>query len=99
SAESMTRNVSENFRQTAGIVERYLRREEAEEIARRHTEFLGTHAAGFERRIAEGRVRDCHGDLRLEHVYMRPGEKPVVIDCIEFNDRFRFGDTCSDIAF
>jgi predicted kinase len=22
-----------------------------------------------------------------------------IIDCIEFNDRFRFGDTCSDVAF
>jgi len=47
--------------------------------------------------MISGKVRDGHGDLRLEHVYLRPA--PTIIDCIEFNERFRYGDVCSDIAF
>ena len=47
--------------------------------------------------------RDTHGDLRLSHVYYFPNREPpgdlVVIDCIEFNERFRFADPVSDMAF
>ncbi|MEQ1569586.1 MAG: AAA family ATPase [Myxococcota bacterium] len=62
-------------------------------------------AARFERhrellqaRASAGRVRDTHGDLRLEHVYVVDGEV-VVIDCIEFSDRFRYADVALDAAF
>jgi predicted kinase len=37
--------------------------------------------------------------LRLEHVYFEMDESITIIDCIEFNDRFRYGDVCADIAF
>jgi aminoglycoside phosphotransferase family enzyme/predicted kinase len=47
--------------------------------------------------------RDTHGDLHLDHVYLFP-DRPapddlVVIDCIEFNERFRFADPVADMAF
>jgi hypothetical protein len=45
-----------------------------------------------------GRVRDGHGDLRLEHVYSEE-DGLRIIDCIEFNDRFRYADVCADLAF
>jgi predicted kinase len=47
--------------------------------------------------------RDGHGDLRLDHIYLFPERAPpgdlVIIDCIEFNDRFRCADPVADIAF
>jgi predicted kinase len=47
--------------------------------------------------------RDTHGDLHLDHVYLFPERTPagdlVIIDCIEFNERFRFADPVSDMAF
>lgn len=47
--------------------------------------------------------RDTHGDLRLGHVYVFPDREPpddlVVIDCIEFTERFRFADPVADMAF
>jgi predicted kinase len=47
--------------------------------------------------------RDTHGDLRLSHVYYFPKSEPpddlIVIDCIEFNERYRFADPISDMAF
>lgn len=48
-------------------------------------------------------ARDGHGDLRLEHIYYFP-DKPEpndisVIDCVEFNPRYRCGDPLCDTAF
>ena len=51
----------------------------------------------FLKRIEEGRIRDCHGDLHMEHICFT--ETLSIIDCIEFNDRFRYSDTLADIAF
>ncbi len=51
----------------------------------------------FLERIAGGRIRDCHGDLHMEHICLT--EDLPIFDCIEFNDRFRYSDTIADIAF
>jgi len=59
--------------------------------------FLKNHAGLFESRIKAGRIRDGHGDLKAEHIYFHQGLK--IIDCIEFNDRFRYGDAILDLAF
>ena len=46
---------------------------------------------------------DTHGDLHLSHVYLFPDRPPpddlVIIDCVEFAERFRFADPVADIAF
>jgi hypothetical protein len=57
----------------------------------------------MESRVRAHVPRDTHGDLHLEHVYLFPDRSPprdlVVIDCIEFNDRFRYADPVADMAF
>ncbi|HLK39891.1 MAG TPA: AAA family ATPase [Polyangiaceae bacterium] len=94
------RNLEENFAQTADSIEEYMRVDEAEDLRRWQRAFLRGHAATFARRIADGRVRDGHGDLRLEHVYFAgPNERVTILDCIEFNERFRYADVCADLAF
>jgi aminoglycoside phosphotransferase family enzyme/predicted kinase len=54
-------------------------------------------------RAARGVPRDCHGDLHLDHIYYFPDRAPpedlIVIDCIEFNESFRFTDPVADAAF
>lgn len=54
-------------------------------------------------RAERGMPRDCHGDMHLDHVYYFPDQSPpgdlVIIDCIEFNKRFRFLDPVADMAF
>lgn len=60
---------------------------------------LRAHDALLRRRVAEGRVRDGHGDLHAQHVYcLADGALPIV-DCIEFNPAFRHRDVAGDIAF
>ncbi|QDU98882.1 bifunctional aminoglycoside phosphotransferase/ATP-binding protein [Lignipirellula cremea] len=57
----------------------------------------------IESRADRDMPRDTHGDLRLDHIYRFPDREPpgdlVIIDCIEFNERFRFADPVSDMAF
>ena len=57
----------------------------------------------IEDRAGRGVPRDGHGDFRLDHVYLFPdlpaGADLVIIDGIEFNERFRFGDPVADLAF
>lgn len=95
---AIARNVRENFVQTREVIHAHLSPAEAAEVEAFHVRFLREHAERFEARVAGGHVRDGHGDLRLEHVYLEPGG-PVIIDCIEFAERFRFADVCADVAF
>ena len=52
----------------------------------------------FEARLAEGRVRECHGDLHLSNVVLLDGA-PRLFDGIEFNPQFRWADVMADVAF
>jgi aminoglycoside phosphotransferase family enzyme/predicted kinase len=61
--------------------------------------FLGARRAQFEARSRAGMVRDCHGDLRAEHVIVPAGGDPYIYDCIEFNPALRQIDVAADIAF
>jgi aminoglycoside phosphotransferase family enzyme/predicted kinase len=64
---------------------------------------LAKHRSLIEARSTRGVPRDCHGDLHLDHVYLFPERPPpddlVAIDCIEFNERFRFIDPVADMCF
>jgi len=48
-------------------------------------------------RVAEGRIVDGHGDLRPEHVWLET--PPLVIDCLEFNERLRQVDPFDEITY
>ena len=52
----------------------------------------------FKQRTKLGFIKDCHGDLHLEHINLAPQELNI-FDCIEFNNRFRYIDIASDLAF
>jgi aminoglycoside phosphotransferase family enzyme len=51
----------------------------------------------FASRIANNRIRDCHGDLHSGNIFVTP--EVCIFDAIEFNDRFRYSDVASDVAF
>jgi len=57
----------------------------------------------IEDRARRSMTRDTHGDLHLDHVYYFPDREPpgdlVIIDCIEFTERFRYTDPVADMAF
>lgn len=45
-----------------------------------------------------GFIRACHGDLHLGNIVLL-NNHPVIFDCIEFNESFRWIDVYNDIAF
>ena len=60
------------------------------EFARTQPVFAGRKMDGF--------VRECHGDLHLGNVALVDA-RPVLFDCIEFNDSFRWIDVMNEVAF
>jgi|GEM_PF-2181723 len=97
-AERVAVNVLENFEQTERFIgSRPLSREQFQRISSYAREFL-SHRDLFDQRIEEGRVRDCHGDLYSANICFA-GDKVCIFDCIEFNQRFRYCDVASDVAF
>mgnify|MGYP001096095640 FL=1 len=90
-------NMEENFEQIQPFVENRIDREKWEFICRICLAFWEDHWALFQHRLRSGKIRDGHGDLRTDHIYFHHGIQ--IIDCIEFNQRFRFGDTALDLAF
>jgi len=98
--EVLRRNVDENFAQVEPFVGEIIDWPTFEDVRAYQLAALDRHRDRFAARIAGGRIRDGHGDLRLEHIYFLPPPDGVVaIDCIEFNDRFRAGDVASEAAF
>jgi aminoglycoside phosphotransferase family enzyme/predicted kinase len=52
----------------------------------------------LDERLAAGYVRRCHGDLHLGNILLEQG-RPVLFDCIEFNDAIAEIDVLYDLAF
>ncbi|MDQ3535986.1 MAG: hypothetical protein M3421_10215 [Bacteroidota bacterium] len=59
--------------------------------------FLAKHQDRFQERIALGYKRDVHGDLHSGNIFLY--KKPVLFDCIEFDDKYRQIDVLYEIAF
>jgi hypothetical protein len=90
-------NHEENFSRTESLVGDLLSRELFEHIRAFARAFLVHRRALFLKRIREGRIRDCHGDLHMRNICLADGV--YIFDCIEFNHRFRYGDVAADIDF
>ncbi len=52
----------------------------------------------LDRRREQGRVRRCHGDLRLANICLLDG-RPTLFDCVEFADEISCIDVLYDLAF
>jgi len=95
--ENFRVNTDENFRQVEKYIRVSIEENEFKTLRTWTDDFYRSNKELFLRRIGEGRIRDCHGDLHMEHICFT--EDLSIIDCIEFNDRFRYSDTVTDIAF
>ena len=65
------------------------------ELARR---YLAGRQALFEARSAAGKVRDGHGDLLAEDIFLLD-DGPRILDCLEFDPALRAGDVLGDASF
>ncbi len=97
SVEVIERNCRENFAQLPVFSDTGSIQSKLHIIKNTTHMFLDRHQGLFERRIKNGHICDTHGDLKAEHVYDYRGVQ--ILDCIEFNQRFRYQDTACDLAF
>jgi len=90
-------NTEENFRQAEPFIGEFIDERKFQIIRAATRAFSIRRKSLFKRRVEKQKIQDCHGDLRTGHIYFTDGIK--IIDCIEFNDRFRYADVTSDLAF
>ncbi len=90
-------NAEENFFQIERQIGISISEEQYRSIRAYAAAFVERNADMFNSRVEQGRIRDCHGDLHSAHVCFANGIS--IYDCIEFNDRFRYCDVASEIAF
>jgi len=95
--ETVRRNHEENFEQTKKYVHRIFPEFQFQLIKAYLFDFMERHHDLLQKRVKEHRIRDCHGDLHLEHICLANGI--VIFDCIEFNERFRYEDVAAEVAF
>lgn len=94
----LRKNTDENFSSLQQLKDSLIAPEALKTIQAYTNTFYKNQKELFAKRIAEGKIKDCHGDLHLEHIHIR-NDKICIYDCIEFNDRFRYIDIAADIAF
>jgi len=95
--DRVRQDTDENFEQTKKYIGTTISEGQFQSIRRSTDTFLEQKRDVFFQRMEGGWIRDCHGDLRLEHIFV--GEKMAILDCIEFNERLRYTDVAADIGF
>ena len=61
--------------------------------------YVEAFAGLLEQRQRDGHIREGHGDLRPEHVFLVENAEPEIIDCLEFDINLRRLDSAEEIAF
>jgi uncharacterized protein len=95
--EALKINTDENFSQTEKYIGKIIFERSFHLIKEFTEKFMADKANVFQERAATDKIRDCHGDLHAAHVCF--DDNIYIYDCIEFNDRFRYCDVASEIAF
>ncbi len=60
--------------------------------------FLLSHAGLFRERVRQGRIRHCHGDLRMSNIFLER-ETVHIFDAVEFNPGLASTDVAADVAY
>ena len=97
SRDTISQNTEENFSQTQKYIGKTITGKQFQQIRDYTNSFIRERAPLFQKRIKDGRIRDCHGDLHAAHICFT--DDICIYDCIEFNDRFRYGDVSAEVAF
>jgi aminoglycoside phosphotransferase family enzyme/predicted kinase len=88
-----------NFFETRDIVEKFLGLgEEVDFIEAKASKFLRNNQFLFEERINEGRIREGHGDLRANNIFV-VDDRIYIVDCVEFSLQLRSCDVAADAAY
>ncbi len=105
SYEQVVANWEQNFEQTVNLKGKYVDEEEFEKLKAKVMGFLRENRKLFDRRVEQGKIRECHGDLHSGNIFIvreagKLYKKGIYIfDAIEFFKGFSCSDILADIAF
>lgn len=87
-----------NLAEISAFEGRFVSGELVSQLGRLALDYLAGRAPLFAQRVARGQIVDGHGDLLAQDIFCLP-DGPRILDCIEFDERFRWGDVLYDTAF
>lgn len=96
--ETIRKNHDENFEQTKRYINITIPENSYRFIKSYVYRFMEREKFLLKKRVADHKIRDCHGDLHLEHICITDDDI-LIFDCIEFNERFRYSDVADEVAF
>jgi aminoglycoside phosphotransferase family enzyme/predicted kinase len=91
-------NWKENFEQLEPFVGRTVASAINDRIRTYVDRFLDQQATLFQRRVADGRIRDGHGDLHAASICIEDG-RIELFDSLQFAPRYRCADVAAEVAF
>ena len=97
--EGVRFNVEENFEQTEAYIGRTISQDTYDTVSQYARRFMEQRETLFHSRSQNGFVRDTHGDLHAQQICIEANGRISVLDCIDFNERFRYGDVAWDVGF
>lgn len=87
-----------NLEETAAFAGRFIDGARLARLGAGALAYLDGRGALFGKRVAQGRIVDGHGDLLAQDIFCMD-DGPRILDCVEFDSRFRWGDVLYDTAF
>jgi len=95
--DAIITSTEDNFNQTIQFIGNTISQKSYRRIKDFTSAFIEANAYIFHQRVANGKIRDCHGDFHSAHICF--DDDIYIFGCVEFNDRFRYCDVASEIAF
>ncbi|MFT7476369.1 MAG: aminoglycoside phosphotransferase family enzyme/predicted kinase [Verrucomicrobiales bacterium] len=89
---------SENVETMTPFIGEVLDAGDSERIAQLTSSWLESHGELLHQRVADGLIRDGHGDLLADDIFCTE-DGPQILDCLAFRDDFRLVDVLDDVAF
>jgi len=90
-------NWKENFDQTGEFIGKTISKRTFEITRKRIEDFIKRNLSVFKKRMTEGRVKNCHGDVHSGNIFVT--DRIYIFDAIEFNDRISYSDVAGDVGF
>lgn len=72
--------------------------DDVDDVERRVRRYIDGRGDLFAERMGRGLIVDGHGDLLADDIFCLD-DGPRILDCLEFDDRLRYGDVLLDIGF
>jgi uncharacterized protein len=98
SAAAVWRLIIDNLSETELLVADTLMGDKLAAVEAYSRHYVSAHWQFLNQRARAGYVRDGHGDLRADCIYLTP-EGIKFTDCLEFSDRLRYCDAASEMGF